>query len=190
MLIHHLSGRTSEWCLARQHLPEHHAQRVQVRADVHTNSRELLRASKLRCTSKSSWNRNRSFSRRVGCGLRQPKVDDFCGRSASLLQTHHDVGGFDVPVNELLLVDCRQTGSNLCRNFQRELYIEPAGAFDKVLQGLSLHKLHRVEVILAGSPKMENRGNIRVTEASCRAGFTQKTKACRLIADIFFANDL
>jgi hypothetical protein len=37
---------------------------------------------------------------------------------------------------------------------------------------------------------MENRGNIRVTEAGCRAGFTQKTNSCRLIADIFFANDL
>src|SRR6516162_5290146 len=32
MLIHHLSRGTLEYCLAGQHLPEHHAQRVQVRA--------------------------------------------------------------------------------------------------------------------------------------------------------------
>ena len=70
-----------------------------------------------------------------GCGLGQPKVNDFGCYIASLLETHHDVAWFDVPVNQLLLVDCSQTGSDLRRDFERQLYLEPAGAFDEILSG-------------------------------------------------------
>ena len=54
MLRHHLGGRTLEYCMAGHHLPEHHAQRVEIRADVHANAGELLRTSELRSTSKCS----------------------------------------------------------------------------------------------------------------------------------------
>jgi hypothetical protein len=43
-----------EWHLAGYHLPERHAQRVEVGADVNLDSSELLRASKIWCTNKSS----------------------------------------------------------------------------------------------------------------------------------------
>ena len=52
MLIHHLRRETPEHRMTGHHLPEHHAQRVQVRADVQVNSGELLRFSELRCTGK------------------------------------------------------------------------------------------------------------------------------------------
>jgi len=52
MLIHHLSGRTSEWFLASDHYPERYAKRVQIRTDVHANSRKLLRTRKLGCPDK------------------------------------------------------------------------------------------------------------------------------------------
>ena len=39
--------------LAGHHVPERHAKRVQIRADVHANSRELLRTGKLGCPGKS-----------------------------------------------------------------------------------------------------------------------------------------
>ncbi len=45
------------------------------------------------------------------------------------------------------------------------------GAFDKILERFPLDKLHRVKVVLTGSAQMENRGNIRVTNARRRAGF-------------------
>src|ERR1700738_2359065 len=51
-----------------------------------------------------------------------------------LLDTHHDVAGFDVPVTELLLVDRSQTGGDLSRDFERQLQLKPPGAFDKVFQ--------------------------------------------------------
>src|SRR6516162_6666902 len=35
MLVHHLSGHASEWCLASHHYPECYPKRVQIRADVH-----------------------------------------------------------------------------------------------------------------------------------------------------------
>ena len=39
MLVHHLSGRTSKWCLSSHHYPERYPKRVQIRADVHVNAR-------------------------------------------------------------------------------------------------------------------------------------------------------
>src|SRR5215472_15142387 len=111
MLRHHLTGGASKWCAASKHLPERHTKRVQVRADVNGHSRELLRAGKFRCSGESSGNGNRGFSRRIGCGLCQSKVDDLYGYGASFLQAHHDVTWFDIAMNELLFVDRRQTGS-------------------------------------------------------------------------------
>ena len=39
-------------------------------------------------------------------------------------------------------------------NFQRQLYVQSAGAFNKMIQRLALHELHRVEVVLTGSAQM------------------------------------
>ena len=71
----------------------------------------------------------------------------------SLLDIHHDVAWFDVPVNELLFVDRSQTGSDLGRDFQRHLYLQPPGAFDQFLQRFPLDKLHRVEITLPVLPR-------------------------------------
>ena len=74
-------------------------------------------------------------------------------------------------MDEALLVHRCQTASDLRRNLQRQLYLKLAGAFDETLQRLSLNKLHRVEVTLSASPKMKDRGNIRVTDAGRRTRF-------------------
>jgi hypothetical protein len=106
-------------------------------------------------------------------------ADELLGfEGALLLDIHHDVAWFDVSVNELLLVDRSQTGGDLRRDFERQLYLNLAGAFDEMLERFALYKLHRVKVVLTGSAQMENRGDIRVANARCRAGFAQKTKSC------------
>src|ERR1700692_4372012 len=117
------------------------------------------------------------------CRLGEPKVNDFGCYSAPLLDTHHDVAWFDVAVNQLLLVHRSQTGSGLRRDFQRQLNLQPARAFDEVLERFPFYKLHRVKVVLTSSPQVENRGNIRVTNARRHAGFAQKTKARRFITE-------
>ena len=53
-----------------------------------------------------------------------------------------------------------------------------------VLKRFPFYKLHRVKVILTGSAQVEDRGNIRVTNACRRAGFAQKTKPRRFITEI------
>jgi hypothetical protein len=88
---------------------------------------------------------------RVGRELRQPKVNDFDCYDVPLLDTHHDVAWFDVPVNELLLVHRSQTRGALFRNFHCQLYLKPPGAFDEILERFPLYKLHRVEVVLTSS---------------------------------------
>src|SRR6516162_3899777 len=104
MLMHHFTRRAPEWLLARQHLPERHTERVQVRADVNGHSCELLRAGELWGSSKGTGCRNRGLSTRLIERLSQPEVDDFRGHGASLFQAHHDVTWFDVPVNQVLFV--------------------------------------------------------------------------------------
>src|SRR5580693_7535845 len=92
-------------------------------------------------------------------------------------------------MNEFLLVYRSQTGSDLCRDFERQLYLKSAGALDKTLERLPLYKLHCVKVTLTGSAQVENRGNIRVTDARRRAGFAQKTKPRRFITEVSLADD-
>src|ERR1700730_6694706 len=92
-------------------------------------------------------------------------------------------------MHEALFVHCGQTGSDLRRDFQRQLYLKPAGAFDEILEGFPLYKLHRVKVILAGSPKVEDRGNILMAHLCCCAGFAQKTKPRCLVTEISLADD-
>src|SRR5262249_1729581 len=62
------------------------------------------------------------------------------------LDAHHDVAWFDVSMNKFLLVYRSQSGSDLRRDLQRQLDLEPAGAFDEILERFPLHKLHRVKV--------------------------------------------
>src|SRR6516162_7111064 len=59
-----------------------------------------------------------------------------------------------------------------------------------VLECFPLYKLHRVEITAPCSAQVEDRSNIRVTNARRRAGFAQKTKPRRFITEIAFADDL
>src|ERR1700758_1310244 len=154
VLIHHLSGRASERRLARYHLPEHNAQRVEVRADVHANTGELLWTSELGSTSKNSRRRNNGFSRHGGCELCQPEVNNLYHRTASFLEAHHDIARLDVPVYQLLLVHRSQAGGDLCCNFQGQLHFDPPRAFDEMFKRLSFHELHRVEVTVPSSAQV------------------------------------
>src|SRR4029077_15412166 len=82
-----------------------------------------------------------------------------------------------------------QTGSDLRRDFQRQLYLKPAGGVNEILERFPLDTLHRVEVILTGSPKVEDRGNIRMTNAGCRSCFPQEPKPRCLVTEISLADD-
>src|SRR5262249_12890919 len=104
MLVHHFSGRPSEGRLPCHHHPERHAKRVQIRADVHAHSGELLRTRKLWCPGKASTCRHLALRTWVTDKLGQAKIDDFRHQVTSSLHLYHDVAWFDVPVNEVLLV--------------------------------------------------------------------------------------
>src|SRR5215471_3918235 len=149
MLIHHLSGRASEWCLASHHYPECYTKRVQIRADVHPDSTKLFRAGEFWCPGKASRCRNSRLRSSFGHPLGQPKVDYLRRYAASFLQANHDVAWLDVSMNQLCLVYRSQTGDYFRHNFQRQLHFDSPRASDEVFKGLSLHELHRIKVILA-----------------------------------------
>src|SRR5271166_6478269 len=160
MLIHHLTRGAPEWRSAGHHLPERHAERVKIRTGVQGESGELFGTSKFRCSDKTSWRRNCGLETRFGNRLRQTEIDNFGRDTAAILQTHHDVSRFDVPVNKVLFVNCGQSGSRLRCNFERKLYFESSGAFNEIFECFSLHKLHRIEVTAPNSAKVQYRGNV------------------------------
>src|SRR5258706_16372489 len=102
MLVHHLTRRAPKLRPPRQHLPECHAQRVEIREDIEADSRELFGTSKFWCSDKTSWRRNCGLETRFVDRFRQAEIDNFCPNTAVILQTHHDVTRFEVPVNEVL----------------------------------------------------------------------------------------
>src|SRR5260370_5026369 len=108
MLIHHLSRGSLEQRTPGHHLPDHHAQRIQVRADVYADSCKLLGTGKLWGPGKAPGDRNRALRTWFSDPFGQPEVDDFRGYNPSVLRTHHDVAWFVLSVNELPLVTCRQ----------------------------------------------------------------------------------
>src|ERR1700746_4017369 len=146
MLVHHLTRRAPKWRPARQHLPECHAKRVEIRPGVQGEPGELFGTSKFWRSDKNSRRRNCGLETRFTDSLGQTEIDNFCCDPAVILQTHHDVTRFDVPVNEILFVHRSQPGGNLRRDSERQLYVKSAGTFNKMLQRLALYELHRVEV--------------------------------------------
>src|SRR4030095_11819615 len=172
-----------------QHLPERNTKRVEIRTDIYLSSYNLFWTGELWCSGKGPAPRDRGLSIGFINCLGQAKIDNLGCHNALLLKAHHDIARFDVPVNELFLVNRSQTGGDLRRNVQSQLYLKPARALDEILQGFSLHKLHGVEVALGASPQVEDRGNIRVPDASRCACFTQETKARRFVTEILLADD-
>src|ERR1700676_2653837 len=156
MLIHDLGWGAPEWRPAGYHLPESHAKRIQIRANVDAHSRKLLGAGKFRRSRKRSWHRNRGLRGRFGDRFRQTQVDNLRCYAVSLLQTHHDIGRFNISVDQLLLMDRRQPRSNLGRNFQCQLYLEAARALNKTLQSFSFDEFHGIEVVLTSSAEVED----------------------------------
>jgi hypothetical protein len=67
----------------------------------------------------------RSFLGTVTSACRLVRSNRQRSGTASLVQAYHDVAWFDIPVNEFLFVHRRQTGSDLGRDFQRQLYLDP-----------------------------------------------------------------
>src|SRR6516164_174930 len=162
MLVHDLTRSATKWRSASQHLPKCHAQGVEIRPGVLAEPGELFGTSKLRRSDKTSWRRNCRLKIRFSDRLGQTEIDNFCRDPAVILQTHHYVTRFDVPMNEVLFVHRSQPGGHLRCNFQRQLHFDPSQASDEMLKGFSLYELHGVEVTAPGSAQMEHGGNIRV----------------------------
>src|SRR6516165_8858060 len=166
MVVHHLTRSPPEWRSASQHLPKCHAQRVQIRPGVQGEPGELFGTGKFWCSDKTSQCRNGGLKVWFSDRLRKTEIDNFCSDSAVILQTHHYVTWFDVPVNEALFVHRSQPSGHLCCNFQCQLRFNPSRASDETLKSLSIHELHRIKVTAPGSAQVEDRRNILMAHAA------------------------
>ena len=80
-------------------------------------------------------------------------------------------------MHHLLLVHSSQTCSDLAGDFQGPHRLDPAGAFDQVLERLSLYKLHRVKDFAPAGAEMIDGGNIRVANPGSGSRLAEKAPA-------------
>src|SRR5271165_3219855 len=171
MLIHYLSGGTSEWRLARHHLPDDHAQRVKIRANVHTGSPDLLRAGKSGCPDERAMSNVRfAGSRRFD----QAEIDDLDREVWTARQ--HQVGWLQVSVHQPLALGERHCAGHLLDYRQRKEYRQRSIATHTRLQCFPLDKFHGVEALAVAfaHPVVKNGRDVRMPKPRRGAGFAQE----------------
>ncbi len=83
----------------------------------------------------------------------------------------------------MLFMDRSQTGGDLARNFQSDLWRKPPTAFDQVLERFPFRKLHRIEIAVTALPKMKHGSNIGMANAGRCSCLAYKAPASRFVAD-------
>ncbi len=89
---------------------------------------------------------------------------------------HHHVAGFEVPMDDPLLVCGRNSIGKRYRNVEELVECE-AFLRKKLRQGLSLHQLHRDEVDAVGLLDGVDSNNVRVVESCKGLGFALEARA-------------
>src|ERR1700730_16321504 len=84
-------------------------------------------------------------------------------------------------MNEILPISGAQSGSHLIDDFKRQVYVERPSKLENAIERVPFDKFHCIKIVRAAFTQMENRCDIRVTEAGRRSGLANKTLAHRFI---------
>src|SRR5580700_8506730 len=112
--------------------------------------------------------------------LGQAEVDNLYDSAASLFQPNHDVGRFDIPMYQVLLVHRTQPRGDLGDNFQRRANLQSAGTIDEDFKRLAVYELHGIKDFAPAGAKMINGGHIRMADTGGSSRLAQKSPTCRL----------
>src|SRR5262245_35902259 len=110
----------------------------------------------------------------------QTEIDNLHCPNAVPVEMNHDVAGFDIAVNQVLLIDRSQTRSDLAGDFQGQQRLNRAGAFDEAFDRYPLYKLHRIKDFALTGTKMINGGNVWMPNTRSRSRLPEKTPARQL----------
>ena len=82
------------------------------------------------------------------------------------------------PLDKVLFVNCGQSGGDLRDDFERQLYLKLAGAFDEIFERFPLYKLHRVEELLPVLPRCNTEATFECRSlAAARASRKKRSRA-------------
>lgn len=124
------------------------------------------------------------FPAGVSDRLGESKVDDFHFqfRRLSVTSRQHDIGGFQVTMNQTVRCCSHQCPRDLDCNFQNQFGFKRTIPAYAILQGFALYQLHGVIAVatIRRSPELEDSSHIWMSQSSGSTGFTQKSFTHRL----------
>ena len=116
--------------------------------------------------------------------LGETEVEDFGVAAAG----DEDVGGLDVPVDDVLGVSGVERVCDLDAEVEKEFEVE-SFAFDEVLQGAAVEKLHDDEGLTALLADVVNRADVGVIEGGCGFGLAAEASEGLRVAGQAFGKE-
>src|SRR5258707_14854766 len=153
MLVHEFGRCTSERRPAGKHFPERNSEGIKGGTDVRSYPGKLFRTGVRRCPRKSSLNRN--LGNRTVVSNRtfgQAQIDNLRVSNVVAIDADHDVARLDVAMDQILFIDCFQTGGDQRRHLQGGWWVQSVGTSDDLVQRFSVKKAP-----LISNPDMESK---------------------------------
>src|SRR6202022_463501 len=160
MLAHYVLTCSIKRHLRCEHLPESHSKRIDIGTNVRFITPALFRTRKVSGPKKHSRSRERRLKLRARGSFRQTKIDYLYGKILAFAEMNHEVGRFDIPMNDLFLMSGAECRIDLFDNFESRSDFEGSASPDIMLERFSCDKLHRIEVIVIFFSEIKNRRNI------------------------------
>ena len=183
VLTHDLHHRPVKGRAARKHIPERHAETVNVRADIQIFLLELFGTREMRRADESRHGDRRGGFRAVlARDLGEAEIDDFHVKALTVIVTflvilaqQHEVGGLDVAMDEPDARRRAKRARDLERDPERERRLQRTPAADERLERFAVDELHRVEVVAALLAEVENARDVMVAQPRRGTCLAQKT---------------
>src|SRR5271168_4813069 len=86
MPVHHFGCGAAERHLTREHIPESHSQRIDIRTNIYFAPRTLLWTGKYWSSGEGTWRGKRRIRLRNGCHPCQAEINDFNSDGIVLLK--------------------------------------------------------------------------------------------------------
>src|SRR6516165_5272182 len=189
VLNHYFLASAIKGLFSCKHLPERNSKGIDIRANVRFLSFALLRARKVGGSKKHSRRRKGWIHRWTCSRFRQTEIDHL-DRYFLALEMNHEIGRFDVAMNDPFPMSRRESRIDLFDNVECDPQLEWAASADMALQGLPRGNFHRIKVIATPFAKMKNRGNVGMSQAGRCPCLAQKAQACRFIVQVPLADNL
>src|SRR6516165_10295748 len=133
VLNHYFFASAIKGHFSCKHLPESYSKGIDIRTNVRFLSFALLRARKVGGSKKHS-RRRKGWIHQCACScFRQTEIDHL-DRYFLAFEMNHEIGRFDVPMNDLFPMSRSESGTDLFDNVESDSQFERTPSADMALQ--------------------------------------------------------